>query len=370
MAQRRLDEWRARASAAVSFRLRTLGGGRWASHCRPTQVLILLTERCNARCVHCDIWKNRGKEDVPTVAEWQRTLSELRDWLGPVHVVFTGGEALLQKWAPEVVSHACRIGLLVEHLTHGYWHDHGRVREVAMADPWRITISCDGIGAVHDTVRGREHFFEAAEATIAELNRLRRAHGLHYAIRLKTTIMSHNLEETARVAAYAREHGLEVFYQPIEQNYNTAEDRTWYLHSPTWPQDPERAVAAVERLRSLKREGYPIMNSDEQLRVMIPYFRDPDAWRVATQGHQAHDAPMCNALASLQLQANGDITLCHSRPPVGNIRRQSIRAVWEAREPWWETGCCLSERMSEAEQATAGIAIAPSDRTRHVGSAG
>jgi MoaA/NifB/PqqE/SkfB family radical SAM enzyme len=351
----RIDEWRARASAAVSFRLRTLAGGRWAAHCRPTGVLILLTERCNARCLHCDIWKNRGKETVPTVEEWQRTLTDLRAWLGPVHVTFTGGEALLQKWAPEVVAHACRLGLLVEHLTHGYWNDHERVRAVAMANPWRITVSCDAIGATHDTVRGREGFFAAAERTIQELIRLRTAHGLDYAIRLKTTVMSHNVGEVAGVARYAAQHGLEVFYQPIEQNYNTAEDAAWFMHSPTWPQDPEAAVRAVEELRALKRDGLPIKNTDAQLAVMIPYFRDPDAWRVATQSHQAHDAATCNALTGLQLQANGDVTLCHSRAPVGNIRTARIRELWEGRPRWWESGCCLTERMTEREQQVAGL---------------
>ena len=74
----------ARAHAAVNYRLRTIAGGRLASRCRPTSIAILLTERCNARCVHCDIWKNRGKEDSPTVDQWKTTLRDLRRWLGPV----------------------------------------------------------------------------------------------------------------------------------------------------------------------------------------------------------------------------------------------------------------------------------------------
>ena len=347
-----IDLLRARASAAVNYRLRTLAGGRWAHFCRPSEVLILLTERCNARCIHCDIWKNRGKEEVPSVDEWKRTLRELRAWTGPVHVTFTGGEALLQKWAPDVVSYAVSIGLLVEHLTHGFWHDQSRIEAIAHADPWRITVSCDGIGATHDKVRGREGFFETAEGSIRTLIRLRRERGLGYTIRLKTTVMAHNLEETAEVARYAKTNGLEVFYQPIEQNYNTSEDASWFEHSTNWPQDTTRAVKAVEQLLVLKREGYPIANSLEQLAVMIPYFRDPDSLRIMTQGHTAHDAPLCASLSTLQLQANGDVTTCYSMPPVGNIIGHSIRAIWEGRPRWWEGGCCLERRMSPTEKAT------------------
>src|SRR6266545_1519382 len=91
---------------ASNYRLRAIAGGVFAAHCRPTSIVILLTERCNARCLHCDIWKNRGKEATPSVDQWKTTVWDLRRWLGPVHVVFTGGEALLMPFAPEVVSFA------------------------------------------------------------------------------------------------------------------------------------------------------------------------------------------------------------------------------------------------------------------------
>src|SRR5262249_40394733 len=158
---------------AVNYRLRTLAGGRLASRCRPTSIAILLTERCNARCLHCDIWKNRGKESSPGVDHWKTTMCDLRRWLGPVDVVFTGGEALLMPFAPEVVSSASSLGLLVEHLTHGYWLDQSRIEKMALGRPYRVTISCDGIGATHDKVRGRDGFFDAVSTTIQTLLRLR-----------------------------------------------------------------------------------------------------------------------------------------------------------------------------------------------------
>src|SRR2546423_1496331 len=138
----------------VNYRLRTLGGGRWASLCRPTSISLLLTELCNARCVHCDIWKNRGKEDSPTVDQW------------------------------------------------------------------------------------------------------------------KTVVMSHNLADGPKLAHYAADGGMEVFYQAIEQNYNTEEDARWFEHSDNWPADTGKAVAAVEQLIALKRQGLPIANSYNQLEAM------------------------------------------------------------------------------------------------------
>ena len=99
-----------RLHEGLTYRLRTFANGRYASHCRPVSVLILLTERCNAKCVHCDIWKNRGREDSPTVEQWKQTLADIRRWLGPVHVVFTGGEALLKPYAIELIGYAHQLG--------------------------------------------------------------------------------------------------------------------------------------------------------------------------------------------------------------------------------------------------------------------
>ncbi len=353
----KVAEFRSRVHSAVNYRLRTIAGTRLAAHCRPITITILLTERCNARCVHCDIWKNRGKEVAPSVDQWKTTMRDLRRWLGPVHVAFSGGEALLMPFAAEVVSYASRVGLLVEHLTHGFWLDQSRIEKMALGDPWRVTISCDGIGATHDKIRGREHFFEAVETTIQTLLRLRREKKLGYTIRLKTVIMSHNLHDVANIARYAQAHDLEVFYQPVEQNYNTPEDLRWFEHSDNWPADRERAVAVVEELIELKRQGLPIANSVHQLEVMIPYFRDPEQLLILTQSHSAHDKPLCAALTTFQIQSNGDVRSCWCMDPIGNIQETTIRQIWEKRPHWWEAGCCMERRMSNAEKSFVGLNV-------------
>ena len=101
---RQLAVAHSRVYNGINYRLRTFNKGRWRGYCRPTSIALLLTERCNARCVHCDIWKNRGQEDRPTVEQWKTVLRDLRYWLGPVQVVLTGGEALLVPFATDLVS--------------------------------------------------------------------------------------------------------------------------------------------------------------------------------------------------------------------------------------------------------------------------
>jgi len=335
----------------VNNRLHTVACGRWAAHCRPTWISFLLTERCNSRCLHCDIWQNRGKEDSPTVQQWESALADLRRWLGPTHVCLTGGEALLVPYAVDLVRYGTSLGLFVELLTHGYWKDQGRIEQLAHANPWRITLSLDGIGDTHDRIRGREGFFERTNETIETLLRLRREHRLDYSIRLKTVVMSHNLDCLSELAEYATRDGVDILFQPIEQNYNTEDDAEWYLHSDNWPSDPEQAAVALDGLMRQKKSGLSIVNSVKDLENMRAYFLDPAASQISVKAHTSHENKTpCAALSLFQVQANGDVRVCSSMPPVGNIKSTRPREIWQSRPRWWESGCCLERRMSVVEK--------------------
>jgi MoaA/NifB/PqqE/SkfB family radical SAM enzyme len=306
--------------------------------------------------VHCDIWKNRGREESPTVDQWKNLLSDLRDWLGPVQVVLTGGEALLKPFTIELVAHASSLGLSAELLTHGYWDDQSKIEKLVLARPWMITISVDGIGDLHTQIRRRDKFWEKTSTTIETVKRVRRENKLKTIIRLKNVIMSHNLDGVCDVARFANQQGMEVFFQPIEQNYNTPEDPLWWEHTDNWPRDTQKAVRVIEQLIAMKRQGFRIANSYEQLKVMIPYFRDPDSLRVTTQSHEAHERKAnCSVLTMLQIQANGDVTTCTSQKPVGNIKTTPVREIWENRPRWWESGCCLERRLTTAEKETVSL---------------
>ncbi len=285
-------------------------------------------------------------------------LSDLRRWLGPRQVVFTGGEPLLRPYTIDLVAYASSIGLLAEVLTHGYWDDQTRIEKLVLAKPWRVTISVDGIGELHTKIRRREKFWEKTSKTIETVKRVRKQNHGRTLIRLKTVIMSHNLDGVCEVARYANQEGMDVFFQPIEQNYNTPEDPGWFEHSENWPRDTEKAVRVVQQLIRMKQDGYRIGNGYEQLEVMIPYFRRPEALRVATQSHVAHEhRSLCSATTMLQVQANGDVTICCSQKPVGNIKTARIREIWENRPHWWESGCCLEWRLTPAEKATFSLPV-------------
>ncbi len=356
---RRLAGLYVRGYCTANARLAHHFNGRFAGWTRPVSVCILLTERCNARCVHCDIWKNKGREGVPSLEQWKRFVDDLAAWLGSgVVIVFTGGEALLQPFTAELLEYAVGRGLNTELLTHGYWTDHSRLKRVACANPYRITMSLDGIGDTHSLIRGRDNFWERSSASLMELKHWRQENHLDYVIRLKTVVMEQNLDGVGQVARYAREHGFEVFYQPVERNYNTPWDPNWYRSSANWPRDLARCRAAVEELLHLYDDGYPIANSRVQLERMLEYFADPERLVVRVEAHAAHESKAsCAALTMLQVQPNGDIVVCSSMPPVGNILDTPIRQIWRSRPAWWHGGCCMENRCSDREKVDARLTV-------------
>jgi MoaA/NifB/PqqE/SkfB family radical SAM enzyme len=352
-----------RFHGALHFRLMSFAGGRFSQFCQPVSIAFLLTERCNARCVHCDIWKNKGKEDSPGLEGWKQVLLDLRRWLGPVGMVFTGGEALLYPHTLEIVRYATSLRFQVEVLTHGYWSDQTKIRQLALTNPWRITASVDGIGETHSKIRGRDDFFERTNQTIETLAQTRSEHKLTYQIRLKTVIMEHNLDDLGNVARFATREGMEVFYQPIEQNYNTAPDPRWFETSGNWPTNPEKAVRKVHELMEFKRAGLHIANSDAQLEVMVRYFQNPAPLSLEVQAHTAHMRKVpCWALTTLQLQANGDVTVCSNRPPIGNVRTTPIREIWKQRSCVWERGCCLHSEAGAAAVPLVELSASPTTK--------
>ena len=114
----------------------------------PTHAIVAVTDRCNARCRMCDIWKKGRTEEMPAEA-YERLPASLRE------INVTGGEPLLRNDLGEVIEAMrgrCPQARIVLS-TNGLLPDKlqallGRVKDIA------VRISVDGIGDLHDRIRG------------------------------------------------------------------------------------------------------------------------------------------------------------------------------------------------------------------------
>ena len=137
---------------------------RWA---KPTDAVVAVTYRCNARCAMCGIWNSPPREELPPSA-YLRLPETLRD------INLTGGEPFLRDDLPEIhaaVRRACpRAQTIVS--TNGILTDKIvlQVREMARRERnIGIAISLDGPAEVHDKMRGVPGTYDRAMATLKAL---------------------------------------------------------------------------------------------------------------------------------------------------------------------------------------------------------
>jgi radical SAM protein with 4Fe4S-binding SPASM domain len=166
----------------------------------PVEAVLAVTYRCNARCVMCGIWKGKQPPEAPP--EMYR---KLPDSLRSVNV--TGGEPFLRGDIEEVIGtvrEACpRAEIVVS--TNGLLTK--RVVDVMRrVDDGKVgvAVSVDGIGEMHDRIRGVPESFVKTQQTLRRLAE----QGIG-GVRIAFTVTPENLDHFERVYDLSRQLGVE-----------------------------------------------------------------------------------------------------------------------------------------------------------------
>lgn len=190
---------------------------------RPFTMTFVVTRRCNSRCQMCHIWMDKTS---PTLS-----LDDIRHMfrqpLPSVRALtLTGGEATLRADLPElfditraalprleyadVASHGMNTDRtlgFVERMLESITANPGRLREFV------VQLSLDGIGEMHDQIRGINGFFTKVTRTLDGLQALRRRYPI-LNMRLSTVVMPTNLGHVRELRRFAAERGLKINFSP------------------------------------------------------------------------------------------------------------------------------------------------------------
>lgn len=311
---------------------------------KPDFICAKMTMLCNSRCIHCNIWDMDFGEEEMTTEEWRRALDGLREWLGSFNMVFTGGEALLRDDMFDILAYAVSKDINVELLSNSIVVDDLMAQRIVDLGIAQFTTSFDGINAVtHDRFRGVSGFHARTLAALSALRTYRKIKNKPLKILLKTVVSANNLEELAAIARFTQEQGLEVLYQPIEQNYGEEPNAGWYKDSTLWIRDIVKLKDEIAQLQDLKRHGSPIVNSVDDLATIIRYFEYPDELMAAVQAHDTRSAvDTCrHAVTNFVISSNGDVRMCFKMDAIGNLRDSSPSAIWEKRKRCWVKPCAF-----------------------------
>jgi len=208
----------------------------------PFQMTLSLTNRCNFRCVYCEIPLQQREE--MTAAEWLAVIDDLHaGGMGRASII--GGEPLVRKDVGDIVRHLKRRGIHASMNTNG-WLVAERIKELSMLD--LVCVTLDGPEAVHDGQRHPGSYRRVLQAIEALRQR-------GVPLVTMTVVTPDSIDHVEHVLEVARAHGFRAYFQ-LEH------DKQMDVRQPIAPALRQARVAQLARhLVDLKRRGLPVGNS-------------------------------------------------------------------------------------------------------------
>lgn len=232
-------------------------GARFLGKKRPLQTVLFITDACSLSCRHCAIYNHRN----PVMKSYRQIEDELRYsyGLGSRFVDFEGGEPLLWREGGRDINSLVDLAKSMGFYSCTITTNGQQPLKGLKADS--IWVSLDGVGAVHDDIRG-EGAFEKLEKNIAESD--------HKAISVNMTINNRNYQDVERVVKYVKGNPK---LRQVSFSFHTPYEGTEGL----WLDWGERAKV-VDRLIELKHRRAPIMNSESGLKKLRDNRFEKHCW--------------------------------------------------------------------------------------------
>jgi AdoMet-dependent heme synthase len=236
-------------------------------------VVWRVTQHCNLSCAFCGydrrIERARINADVETIRRFGAVLADYQRATGDgVLVSWMGGEPLL--WAPlrELTEQFTgRFGLRISTTTNGTSLGSTTVRSHIIEHYTELTISVDGIGTVHDDLRGWRGGFAHLRRVVPKLVAERQVRGQGPLLRVNVVLMRDTVGDFEPLCAQLAEWGIDE----ITFNQLGGDDRPEFLPAHRLlPSQAEWLATDIPRLREeLAQRGVRLRGEARYLRRLV-----------------------------------------------------------------------------------------------------
>lgn len=286
-------------------------------------VLVLFPHnRCNCRCVMCDIWRIRQVRQI--------TPDDLRPHLESIRrlkvrwVVFSGGEPQLNPGLPELAGMLRQEGIRITLLTAGLLLAKHAQEVTELADD--VIVSLDGPPELHDKIRNVPNAFARLARGIAALRTVRS----DMPISARTTVQKANFRYLPAAVHTAQQLGLDSISFLAADLTSEAFNRT-----ESWDDERQQEIGLDHsEVREFAAEIESLIR-DHAIEIASGYIREDAAkLRRLVRHFEAHigmtesEAPRCNApWVSAVVEADGKVRPCFFQPVVGDIHEQTLYEI-------------------------------------------
>lgn len=285
---------------------------------RPVTFYGLVNERCNVKCRYCEYWRLPNYSQEMTIAEWEKALLSVKEFVGNFSINFSGGEPLIKPGFIDLLGWCRDHGIKAGVTTNGSALTRANAERIVAAQPFNVNISVDAPSAeVHDYLRGAPGLFAKLSAGITFLLEERKRQRAEFPITVKPTVNSANFRHLPALLEWAESMGdLCVSPQPMSRWTQETYDELWIEEK-----DMAEFESAIDRIVAMQRAGAPLLTPEHVLRLMPDHFRDKKAPRSAL--------PCRVGMRNFFIRTNGDVEVCvYGFPIIGNIKEHSAREIW------------------------------------------
>jgi len=285
----------------------------------PPFLTVFINSICNLTCEHCFYWQHLNKRDDLTLEEFKK----LSEDLGPIETLnLSGGEPYLQPDFAEIVELFVKNnGVRQIYVpTNGYFtkKTEEAMRAIMHSCPelelFVNEFSLDGTPEFHNVFRGNPKSFEKAMDTYDMLAELQEEDE-RFRIHTTATATGDNLEELRALCNLLHERcpKMDHFGLAIIRG-----DR----------KNPSLEGPELTAFRELYEYTRAVWEKREEGRfgaMVEPMLQ----WAKTRTAEKKRQVVHCTAgkLTGV-VHANGDVSVCETHKPLGNLRQEGFRDIW------------------------------------------
>lgn len=290
----------------------------------PERVAMVLTNRCNCRCVMCDLWRTTDGANELSAERWMAVLDDLHVWTRTLRLHLVGGEVLLKPGVYDIIGKAVRLGFTTNVYSNGLaLQSEENYRSLVNTGLRSITFSLDGKDpATHDYHRGIPGLHNAVTEVIRRIKRDRPA----MSVTLICILMRETVPHLAEFTQWAEELGVDrVLFQPLAEPPGRAEKRPeWHSETGLFVRDLAPLDHSIDALSQWGQRS-PILDMTlGPLREMREYFVRPESFQISGGNCRL-------GLTDLQIDPAGILYMCDvSRTTFGHVDDGPIRQSWRS----------------------------------------
>lgn len=273
----------------------------------PTFLWFEATSQCNARCIHCNIWRAQSSPLVLSPQDIETTLSDSL-FRNLKVVVVSGGEPTMRADLKEIVIciHRVKPDAVIVINSNAILED--RLIEAASLYLDRggilhIGISVDGIAESHDRLRGVKGLFLKTQRVLNKLIVLKKTHGERLGISVGFVLSDLTVDALIPVKRYTETIGVEFNLQ-------------WYNDAFYYENTGEKRLTRLTEIEAALRSFPPSIINE----------------RGMSQLQNRSIRFSCFSMYNFcVLKSNGDLVPCFRmwNCKIGNIKENTPAEIWK-----------------------------------------